>query len=523
MQKTEEGAKPQLTIVGTDSTKTGVLPELQQDHASYADMLSDIITCLTKRHIAKQPFDAYATLALLDINEDNSALRDWLTANSIMTKAHFDKLMKRIARDARVKAAIGFVPKDAEDFVRGYAERENITLTPAGVLKRSRAFKIGTEEINRYNCDTSTETRLAYDVANAEGANIDSYGRDMRLLSAKYDLGYRDSVISDAIASWQEETTRKLKVEAMLLIQYQKGRATGEAGQAMWAAMEAACFDVTDTAPGFPTAVIKKFMWQVKRKARGMEVTNHLMPVLTGPQGKGKTQFVLAMTRPLEHFKREVDFQLITDGKTADIWNSLILFIDEMGFAKKADVDIVKNAITAEARSIRAMRQNHSAPVQNHSTLIGCSNKSLGQLFRDETGGRRFAELAWTLNPDWDALNAVDWTLLWQSVDEAAKDPIVTADFIELLGQQQEENRNQHPVEVWVRENAKNFPKWEPASSLHETYRLWEQVAFPRDNTNQIIFGRIMNDLIQNRADFPMEKKRGSKSTVYRFKDNDND
>lgn len=523
MTTTEEGVKPQLAIVGNPSTATGELPELQQEHATYADMLSDMIACLTKRQIAKKPFDAYATLKLLDANEDNTILRDWLANNSIMTKAQFDTALKRIVREKRVMAALGFVPKDAEDFVRKYADAHNITLTPAGVVKRNRAFKVGDDEINRFNCATSALTQLVYDVANAEGANIDSFGRELRLLSAKFDLGYRDSIIGDAIATWLEDTTRQLKADAMVALQYEKGRATGEFGQAMWAKMESACFDVTDTAPGFPTAVIKKFMWQVKRKARGMPVTNHLMPVLTGPQGKGKTQFVLAMTRPLEHFKREVDFQLITDGKTADIWNALILFLDEMGFATRANMEVVKNAITAEARSIRTMRQNHSAPVANQSTLIGCSNKSLGQLFRDETGGRRFAELVWSLEPDWDALNEVDWALLWKSVDETATDPLIAANFMEMLSEQQEENRNQSPVEVWAREHASDYPTWRSGSDMHEHYREWEKIAFPRHDTNLILFGRIISDLIQTRPDFPMEKARGKSGMKYRYKDNGSD
>lgn len=529
MTNQDEGAKPQLSIVETPAVSASTvllmndLSDLDQDFACYADKLAAIIGYLTKRQIHKQAFSAVDTLKLLDAKEDNAPIRDWMVNNNVMSKAFFDSNMRRIERENRIHAALGFVPKDAEDYVRRFAETQNITLTPAGVVKRDRAYKVGTDEVNRHNCDTSEATRLVYDVANAEGANIDSLGRELRLIADKFDLGFRDSVISDAIAAWLEDTTRQMKVDALMAIAFERGLATGQAGTDMWAKMEAACFDTTATKPGFPIAVMRKFMWQVKRKARGMSVTNHLMPVLTGPQGKGKTQFVLKLTKPLEHFKREVDFNLITDGKTADIWSSLILFIDEMGFAKKADVDVVKNAITAEARSIRTMRQNHSAPVANQSTLIGCSNKSLGQLFRDETGGRRFAELVWLQQPDWDALNDVDWVMLWKSVDEKGPDPMVAANFMNVLAEQQEENRNQHPVEIWIREEGHTYKKWTLASEIHRTFREWEQVAFPRSDTNQNTFGRTLTNLIATIPDFPLEKQQGRKGIQYRFKDTDND
>ncbi|WP_188064125.1 VapE domain-containing protein [Sphingobium sp. KCTC 72723] len=511
-----DDAKPHLTIL-PDTTVAAVAP-VQVAAPTYDAMIAQIITKLTGDKLSGVPIDKMATLRLLDINEDNSTLREWLATSNVMKKPDFDKAIKRIARDARIEAALGFVPKDAEDLVRRYAEAQKVTLTPSGLLKRSKAFRLdGGDEVNASNCDTSAVTQLVYDVANAEGANLDSFGRELRLLCAKFELNYRDTVIGDALDTWREDVVRQTKVETLFSVRYEKGKATGPIGQKMWADMELACFDISATVIGFPTAVIKKFMWQVKRKARGMTVTNHLMPVLSGAQGKGKTHFVQTMTKPLEHFKREVDFNIITDGKTADIWSSLILFIDEMGFFKKQDVDVVKNVLTADVRSIRTMRQNSSAPIRNHSTFIGCTNKSLGQLIRDETGGRRFAELVWRNDPDWDALNAVDWPLLWQSVDETAKDPLIAAGMMETLVEQQEENRNQSPVEVWALEFGHTIKNWTLAKDMHLGFREWEKDAFSRYDTNQTSFGRQLSDLVTSVADFPFEKKKTKRGLEFRY------
>ena len=520
MQK-EEGEKPQTVIQFPSAQVEPSLPD--QEYATYKDKLSGIIAYLTQQKLSNKVIDGKNVIKLLDGSEDNSPIRTWLDDNGVLSKSGFDKALRQHTRDTIVYERIGFIPKDEADFVRQYAEKQNITLTPNGMLVRQRSFTLkGRDgkpvgEVTKFNYETCEESRLVFQVANAEGANLDSYGRELRLLAASLKLNFRDSTITDAIDAWREDITRQMKVDALLQIAFEKGRATEPDGQAMWEAVEAACFDTTDVGAGFPIAVLKKFMWQVKRKARGLPVTNHLMPVLSGAQGKGKTHFVQAMTKPLEHFKREVDFNIITDGKTADIWSSWILFIDEMGFFSKADVDTVKNVITAENRSIRTMRQNSSAPIRNHATLIGCTNKSLGQLIRDETGGRRFAELVWRNDPNWDALNAVDWVMLWKSVDETGEDPLIEANMMDRLREQQEENRNQSPVEIWVREEAKDFTKWTRAKDLHIHYREWEKEAFPRQDTNQTMFGRNLFNLMSSLDDFPLEKKKMSNGMNYRY------
>lgn len=502
----QEGVKPRLALV----VGNGSAP------INYPQLIADTIKHLMTQKLAGEKPDVFGAMQHLSGDEDNSALRDWLATNDVMPKPVFDKLLAKVVRNRKIEAALGFVPEDAIDFVRRYAEREGVKLNARGTITRQRSYTIGDAVVDSANRDTSDDTRLIYDVANAEGDNLDSFARDLRLITDRLALGYRDSVISDAIQTWQEECTRKLKVDALLSVKFEKGKATGPVGDAMWEAMERACFDVGETRPGFAIAVMKKFIWQVKRKARGMNVTNHLMPVLTGAQGKGKTQFVKAMTTPLHDLMREVDFGLITDGKTADIWSALILFIDEMGSFTKADVDTVKNVITSTERPIRTMRTNHSTQVRNQATLIGCTNKSLGQLIRDETGGRRFAELNWRNDPDWEASNALDWHLLWQSVDENDNDPIFSANMMDTLRDQQEENRNQHPVEVWVREYGHTLKNWTKASEMHNDFRTWEKDAFPNHSTSVTMFGKTLTPLIRDIPDFPLEKKQMNNGVHYR-------
>jgi hypothetical protein len=87
----------------------------------------------------------------------------------------------------------------------------------------------------------------------------------------------------------------------------------------------------------------------------------------------------------------------------------------------------------------------------------------------------------------------------------------------DVLRDQQEANRNQHPVEIWAREYGPTLKQWARASDIHVTYREWEKDAFPRHDTSQTLFGRTMTQLIGTMPDFPLEKSQTSKGVVYRY------
>jgi hypothetical protein len=124
-----------------------------------------------------------------------------------------------------------------------------------------------------------------------------------------------------------------------------------------------------------------------------MEVTNHLMPVITGAQGKGKSTFVQQLCSPLKDTMIAVDFDKITDNRELDIWNAHILFLDEMGFASRADIDVVKNRITSPTISGRPMGTNQNVMLRQCATFIGCTNSStrgLSGLGESRSPARRY-------------------------------------------------------------------------------------------------------------------------------------
>ena len=142
---------------------------------------------------------------------------------------------------------------------------------------------------------------------------------------------------------------------------------------AAWQRVEQAAFWRDDHTPeGFHAAVLQKFMHQVKRKARGLRVERHLMPVITGEQGGGKSTFVESSLAPLSDAVLRVDFDQISDDRIIDIWRSPVLLLDEMGGAKRADMETVKAAITSPTLARRLSDTATTAWPNSYATTPAC-------------------------------------------------------------------------------------------------------------------------------------------------------
>jgi predicted P-loop ATPase len=174
-------------------------------------------------------------------------------------------------------------------------------------------------------------------------------------------------------------------------------------------------------------AVLKHFVWQVKRKLYEAEVEHHLMPIFCGSQqGTGKSVAVRKLLRPIQQFKDEpTNLAIVGDERQAFRFaRSFVLFFDEMAKATKADMESFKNIITQPRASWRSLGSNRRRVETNRATCIGTSNYPLASIIVDPTGSRRFYELPCSDRMDWSAINAIDYTRLWQSVDENGPAPI---------------------------------------------------------------------------------------------------
>lgn len=208
-----------------------------------------------------------------------------------------------------------------------------------------------------------------------------------------------------------------------------------------WKLFAATFFDDERINRTVQTAVFQKFIWQVKRRMSGLPVTNHLMVVIYGKQGKGKSKAVEIVTAPMGHLVSTGDFQRLGDSREVAMFQSYVVVLDEMQKASHADVDRIKNVITRDHFNYRPMHSNSNVSSVQNATFIGTSNRALDQIIHDPTGNRRFFQVDWSsqTGPDeWAYLNSLCIEDMWRSVDQFSEDP--TIPFLEEIREIQSKN-----------------------------------------------------------------------------------
>lgn len=460
--------------------------------------------------------------AVIDWTQDNSVAHDTLIKHKLISKQEWKQKAAQDEARRKTQDLLGFIPTDAYHFVHEFIKQRKIDIDDIGMIVEAnpRVYVDG-HDISHMVPDNAPNDDLTalYSIGKnnaARGAH--ELTRDLHVLGIQCHLNYRESDLRNIVEQWYADRWKERQNAAVCRIRYD--RAAEVNCQSVWEAIEADCFNVDEA--GFAIAILKKFIWQVKRKGFGHKVTYHMMPVITGIQGKGKSEFLHRLVSPLAILHKSTDFGQVTDGKSADLWNQLILSFDEMSNFSKANLDDIKRRITDETVTFRPMRSNGTVTVKQKATFIGCSNSTLKQIARDATGMRRFVEIEWSIRASengWAALQNVDWVELWRSVDENGDDPSLA--FSDAIKAQQEENRHQTPVEFWLRENRDSIFRTggRQSDSLFAEYTDWEKSNFPNYGTNIQAFGNQLSAMVTHQPEFGIIKKRTSKGIQYNMRE----
>ena len=353
-------------------------------------------------------------------------LRDWSISKGCSAK-DFD----RAARSWRLKSELGRVPQHERDFVAAFSESRGITARFDGSLNVPRS---------------EGDFALEYSRAHLE--------RDALLTNARLRAGFDKSLIRPAIDQWIDDAKQSFLTDVWTRIDDPNAPRC----ESDWFRLAEAFVDISAVSAGYAAATVRKFMWQTKRKMMGLPISNHLMLVWTGPQGNGKTTLTERLLEPIKGCERRVNFAEITDGRNMEMWSTYVLFADEMEKAAKADIEAIKNVITATTLSRRILGTGAMAQISQNATFIGATNGTLGSNIRDTTGLRRFAPIPTLGKPgrvaragrtvDWVVINDIDFAALWRSVQIHDSDPMLAhTDELEKL---QEEEREKSPAEIWL-------------------------------------------------------------------------
>lgn len=189
-----------------------------------------------------------------------------------------------------------------------------------------------------------------------------------------------------------------------------------------------------DMDPRLATAVLQHFIWQVLQKAVNRPVDHHLMPVIFSRiQGSGKTTFAKKFLGPLRDLASDAallsDF---ADPRSADIYRFPAVLMDDLEKVPSSMVPILKSVLTAQRIRRRRLGSSFTAGITQSATLLGTANAPVSELIDDETGHRRFAMMPFRngqvakggQEEVWKIVAAVDYDLLWRSVDAFQPSPI---------------------------------------------------------------------------------------------------
>lgn len=300
--------------------------------------------------------------------------------------------------------------------------------------------------------------------------------------------------LEHALNCWLDEEKSRVIEDYQVLLTYDPNVKSN--GLADW--LEG----ITGKVDRLDLAVMSHFMWQIKRKLFDLQVEWHMMPVLIGETGGGKSRSVYKLLDPIEELLFEPKtLAVVEDTRDAAIFGRFYaVYFDEMSRASKVDVEALKNLITSPRVSYRRLGTNFQCVDPNVSTFIGASNRELQDLINDPTSARRY----WQINTlpkgkaNWDLLGSVDYVKLWKSIDENSESPIMPV-LDEVLNTQHREMRAKSLVEQWLESDISYGPDvntWWPASYAHKAFLEW----CARQNINNYCvttttFGRQLKQL----------------------------
>lgn len=256
-------------------------------------------------------------------------------------------------------------------------------------------------------------------------------------------------------------------------------------------------------------AVIGHFIWQVKRKLFGYDANYHMCPVLVGRQGGGKTEALDRLVGPLKHLCMEGNLgNFIREAEKFVFGTYYIIKLDEFAKGSKSDLESMKTIMTSKEVTYRTFYVQKMAVMPNVSTFIGASNRSVAEIFNDQTGNRRFYEIPCLDLLDWETIGGVseesglDYNAIWKNIDENSSSPIIP--YIDEINKYQEEFRAKTIVEEWLtsedlRPSFGDTTEIISLKKLHLDFMNWMKIQNCNFMYTDQRFGRELSKLLEQR------------------------
>lgn len=239
---------------------------------------------------------------------------------------------------------------------------------------------------------------------------------------------------------------------------------------------------VTGTQDRLALKVIQHWLWAVKRNIDEQPVIHHIMPILFGKQGSGKSLAIKKLSSTLSTLTATASMMDLGDSRCYQLMaQNYIMFFDELQGLERTDVNALKRQITAENNTYRILGTHSYKTVRMRCSFIGATNRSISELIYDPTGMRRFYEIKTLDKLDWATINAIDYTAIWHSIDSSLERGYLVDEYLEELYTAQRQTSHIDPVIEFFTENSimPEADAYKEVSSreLYNAYTFWANGA----------------------------------------------
>lgn len=450
------------------------------------------------KEIAK-PSNINEMLHTMDLEQDVTAIEDYIVENRIMTRSAFRNTVAQIRKDRAFSDKFNFdKPKTYSEYIQAMVAWKNGTVNSSKIFKMNPKLYIDgievTEESRKDN-----DVRFISDAMMSNNNDEMSFLTEIKTIALDMELPFKSKEIDIAFDNWKNKQHFEVMKEVYMKLVFSKASMLKARETDAWRHMARAYFPNNELSEDFIVASIKSFMWQVKRKASNRCVPLPTMLVITGTQQSGKSTFVQHLINHIKEASGKTDFKTISNRKAYNIYNNLILYVEEMAGADKACLETIKDTITSNTIPVNPLYTNKTIEVDQKSSMIGNANQPLATIVLDSSGMRRYNEIIKNAPSIFEETAKVNWTMLWESVDDNLDDPM--DEFRSVLKEQQEDNREKSPVEMFfnsddIQVEFANATE-RKIGDLYASYRVYEGNNFPNHTYNVNRFSRSVTSLIQ--------------------------
>jgi energy-coupling factor transporter ATP-binding protein EcfA2 len=250
--------------------------------------------------------------------------------------------------------------------------------------------------------------------------------------------------------------------------------------------------------------VFKHLLWQVKQRMWNRPARHEMIVSVYGKQGAGKTTFVRQLGQPIKDLFVERSMREIVGDERNNfmLQKAYLLLFEELENASRVDIDSLKAITSKDRTNWRMLGKNQDDNGFNNTTFICTSNKPIRQVFYDTTGMRRFYEFTVQDEIPRRQINSVDFTKLWQSVNEAGSCPVEDC-IKELYAHQNKVYRQQGTVEAFL-DDAGFIKSEEDHTILKKLYEEYKSFCDQAGIKSPLARNNFSNELVN----MGFEKKR---------------